>query len=823
MATSSGKKRSFGEKIMEGLGNVTQNIPEMIYGYNEHKQSKKLAEMLDIPEEHRDDFASMPTEWQKFYATNMQKQKGAEQKRLAAAEKIPKGAAAYLKTFYPSLSEDPKSLREISQLSKQFALEGMPETEAYEAAVRQFKSPKQTEEGSFGNVEEEQKPGDMRDFLGKILTQAQKEPARQHPMTTLEKERPGGTLASLGIGAAAPIEEALRYQSKPARETFEKMGFTYPKGAERGKLVTEKLREKLTEGLSPEAKKASGEAEFAGAFLPAERLLTGLKLIGKSAGFLKNAEKFAAAKGISAEEAIKVIANEAEMAGIDIAKAAAGDRQEAGKLFNLSNRINKSAPETPSGLRMERAKPKEKIFPTEERVKVREEQLKSFPKYEAEIAKDASERAARAEAKIPKTVKGMDAKRLRVHAAEKNLPHAEESYRKSIARTRALEDEIVKHTGAEKERFKDLLEASKNDLKDAEYYLKQTMQNISGGEARVGLEDMRKAAQNKMMKIGDQIAAGEDIKLAKMDYNPQMVHEAKRVSKKKAIPSTKQDDFYQQVHKEYGDQYRKQLERIDKEIKDLPKTMNSAVQIRNLQKEKEIIKKLIEQTEAERTIHRHKLALRETAERQKAKERLSQFQKQQANPKVQKVAQEKIQENIKSYLNSPSEEKAAEIAAQSGIPKEAVKQGKNLVESIKELDQAAKKGTKPSVNKFKEEFDKFRNAIKAKDFKELAQNPYSRGIGQIIADYILNETDLLDTIDLPGGVTALSTVAAGSRGRNPFIRNGVVLLYRLAMNNYKIENYVRAVRSHDDQKVARLKKEYQPKLIKKAQARLSSE
>jgi len=601
--------------------------------------------------------------------------------------------------------------------------------------------------------------------------------------------------------------------------------------------LTEMAREKLTEGLPENQKEQASKLEFLGGFLPIERVLSGLMKIGKNASFLKNAEKIAAKEGISAAEAGAKIAREAEIAGIDLAKVAEGDKQAAGKLFNKSNELAGrvgNPKETATNLRVERTKPKEKIFPTEERVKVREEQLKSFPKYEAEITQDAAERAARAEAKIPKTVKGMDAKRLRVHAAEKNLPHAEESYRKSIARTRALEEEVVKHAGSEKERYKGLLEASKNDLKDAEFHLKQTMQNIAGGEARVGLEEMRKAAQEKMMKIGDQIAAGEEIKLAKMDYNPQMVQEAKRIGKKKPLPAVKNDDFYQQVHKEYGDQYRNQLSRIEKEIKDLPKTMSSAVQIRNLQKEKEILKKLIEQTEAERTIHRHKLGLRETAERHKAQERFKELEPKEGKPKVGKVAQEKMWRQRIEEIKSPQgrakvSEDLIEEAAQAN-PKQAEKirsekRGLNEAlddlakkqEQIKEKVSSTPKSSKEAKEVATETIENWH-----KSFQDLLRKVPVLGKTQLGRDAMIGIiSGLVDEVkkeyDIPFTTSSMIAATLGRATGAP-IRIMANQLTKWRLKKYHVEKAAEAYRQHNEKKF----KSYSPSIRKEAKEQASS-
>lgn len=811
--------QSFGDKLMHGLGMATQSIPDMLIGYNKTKDMDRAADYLGLKDEQKKAFLGLPSEMQSKVLPSLISEAN---KRKATTEKIPLSSAKHLKEFYPSLYDNPEAKRKISEIAQRLYGEGISETEAYEKAVQEYRSPKQ-KSPITGKEHQEigEQPEGWRDFLGKILTESQQTPAPEHPMTTLERERPGGTLASAGLGAVAPIEEALRYQSAPAKQFMEQLGFTYPEQKQLP-VVTRELRERLQKGLSPEAIKAAGGAELIGGLLPIEGLFSGLNLIGKGKGFLKNAEKIAAREGIGVAEAMQNIAKEAETAGIDLAKAAAGDKQEAGKLFNLSNRISSKAPATATEMRIARTKPEARIHPRLEKIELREAQTKAFPKYESEIAQDAAERAARAEKRIPKTVKGKESQRLRIHEAEKQYPKAQESYNKASGRVRALEDEVARLKGPQQESAKTILELAKKDLDEATFGLKQAYENLTGVNVREGIPAMREAAQKKILGIQDAISAGEDYKIAKMDYSPDLIKKAKEITKKKPLPKARESDFYTQVHDVYANEYKKRLDQINTEIKNLPKNMQGLSRGRELQLEKNVLDKMIESANAEKVIQNRRFGLREIAERHKAQERFSKLKPKSAEPKVQKVIQENIKDNIKSYLESPSVENLAKVAAETHIPEKAVKQGKSLVDALKEVNTAASKGIEPKVGKIREEFEKFKSAMKARDFKELAANPFSRGLGQIIADYVLNETDLLDTVDLPGGITAISTVAAGGKGRNPFIRNGVVLFYRLAMNNYKIGNYVKAVKEGDDSKVSRLSKEYPRKLIKKAQERLSA-
>lgn len=795
------------------VGAVGDSIAQLIQGYTQKKQSEQLADLLGIPGDKREAFSSLPPEWQKTYATMFQKEQASRQKSI---QNIPHSSAKYLKEFHPSLYENPSAKRKISELSKDLLSQGLSENEAIEAAINQYRSP----QGKVSDQEQEGTRGEhvRQPYQGKSLLEmftTPKEGGKEGIIGKLARptELSGGQmLGALGLGTAAPIEEVLRYQSKPGMETAEKLGFTYRPGFKDKKpLITEKLREKLYAGLSPQDIETAQAIEFAGALIPAERLLGGLVRIGKEASFLKNAEKIAASEGMSTADAVKSMAKEAEAAGVDLNKVAAGDRQEAGKFFNLSNRVSKrTMPPTPTEMRVARAEPKAKMYPTEERIATREQQLKSFPKYAEEIERDAAERLARQEAKIPKTVKGMDAQKLRIHEATKRLPAAQEGYAKSLARVRALEDEMGRFTGAQRKSLEPLLDAAKAELKDTEYLLKQTMNNVRSGEARVGLEDMRKAAQQKMLDISDTIRAGEEVKLAKMDYNPEMVKQAEHISKKKPLPAVKQDDFYQQVHKEYGDQYRAQLKRIEDQLKQVPKSMGAAEEARMLQKERDVLKKLIDQTEAERTIHRHKLGLRETAERQKAKERLAQFEKQAPQPKVTQVAKSKIEEAVRN----PSGKAFEEVAASANVKPEELK---STIGSFKDGWKKVqdKLASPKGGNKAIQEAKKFLDLLGQKEFIKAFKTPAGKEILYSLGTSIAN--DVLGT-----NVNPLVTAAVGRSQRLYPLRLIFTSLYKkLAPKRRYLEHqYKRAIEREDDETVARIKKEH-PKIAKSVRKSLS--
>lgn len=724
-----------------------------------------------------------------------------KEKQEALAERAPFGLAKYAKTYHPDILLNPEKAENVSIAAQNYIRHGLSETDSYRKAIEDYSKlekgvPDKNIFSSFLGLDPENisENDELVKGLGNVGGKSLIEGIK-----TAAKETPGAVTKFFEELTPLKLLEAARHPGmrKTLTEMLQHEG-PLEKQEPYFKMPSEYLAEAARAGLTPEQAQKAQETED---------VLSNIYSILLPSAYAK-------AKGLISPEIPRGIPPEAGLEEEILERTAVKEPK------SMAGRISKEVPETGTALRMERLEPGKKLYPTKERMEVRESQLKGFPKYETEIAQDAAERAARAESRVPKTEIGKASQQRRIIEAQSNLPKAEDSYRKSLARVRALENEVSHFTGEERKRLEALLNASKNDLREAEFGLKQARENLKGESVRAGLTEMRESAQKKMLDISEKVSDGKEVVLSKADYNPEMIKKAKELEKRAKLPAVREDDFYQQVHKEYGDQYRKRLDQIHQEIKDLPRNMSGVEQARILNKEADILKKLIDQVDAERALHRHKLALRETNERHKAAERLKGLKKTEGTPKVEKVAQEKIKEATKSFIENPTEEAAEAISRETGAPKEGVKKGKSLVDAIKQTTEDAAKGKEPKIGKIKQEFQNFKNAMKTRDWKELAENPFSRGLGQILADYVLNETDLADTIDIPGGVTAIGTVALGTRGRNPFIRNGIVLGYRLAKNNYKIGQYVDAVKRGDRSEVARMNKEYPPKLIKKAKNKL---
>src|ERR1700704_3076334 len=108
---------STGDRIMKGLDLAVQSIPDMIGMYERQKSFDKIGS--NLPDAQKDVWDSLSFEMKEKLApsifTSLQKREGEKGKAL---EKIPKGAASHLKTFYPALAENPEALRSIAELSK---------------------------------------------------------------------------------------------------------------------------------------------------------------------------------------------------------------------------------------------------------------------------------------------------------------------------------------------------------------------------------------------------------------------------------------------------------------------------------------------------------------------------------------------------------------------------------------------------------------------------------------------------------------------------------------------------------------------------------
>jgi hypothetical protein len=577
----------------------------------------------------------------------------------------------------------------IDPIYKKYLQQGLTRDEARDRAVGDVTGRKRK-----GEAFEEGEGSDLREGLGNTGLEA-----LMKSLSTAGKEAPGAALQSLpfaggalgsalgfptaGAGAiAAPaLLELARHKGvgltpreliegkKPAgKETY----FENPLSS-----AASWLDEKAREGKTPEERQKAEETKQV-----LSSVMDALLLLSPSKGAKRGA--------ISPDEILP-----AEKPGqIELKRQPISPKtgKPATKVTPpLEGKVTK-APETATESRVARVNPEARIYPRLEKVELAEQQLKNYPKYVAEMETDAAERAARKEARIPKTVKGMDSQRIRIHEAEKQWPLAQESYNKAAGRVRALEDEVVKLKGSQRESAETLLDMAKKELDDATFDLKQAWENLEGTNYRATSGEMRDAARNKIQQIQDTVAKGEEYKIHKRDYSPDLIAKAQAISKSKPLPKARQSDFYTQVHDVYANEYRNQVSKIDKELASLPKTMQGMFQAKNLQAEKDILNKMIKSAEAEKTIQNRRFGLREMAERHKAQERFKQLKQINEKPEVSNLANQKMwrgrfEEAKTSESRGAVFDDAVEQVANEH-PEQAEKiraEGQKLKDSIEEL------------------------------------------------------------------------------------------------------------------------------------------
>lgn len=717
-----------------------------------------------------------------------------------------------------SLSKDPDYLKTIHDEAASLIEQGMGLKEAFETAYG-------AAEGDFGESEKEPSSKNMAESLLGSFIKPMKSPiptqfgsVAEDPLLNLIRKHPGKSAGLTALGAVAPIEELVRGgPSEAAMETAKKLGFTYPEFEKHPDLLSAKARRKLLEGVGEREARAASQLELLGSLLPAERLIGAARWFkGKKA--LPSAEK-----GILGT-AKEVVPESASLAG----------------------RVSKQ-PITATEMRVSRTAPEKRIFPRTERIKIREEQVKNFPKYVQEIEADAVKRAQQAAAREPKTVKGKESRQIRIHEAEKRFPVAQEDYYKSASRLRALEDQYASLNQLQKKEMGPLLDMARKDLQEAELSLKQAAENLKGINYRASAQEMKQSARNKMLELKDSISEGAEYNLAKADYSPELIKRAKEISKKKPLPHTPKEDFYTQVHDMYANEYRNRLGQIEGEMAKLneQKGLASLYQRQNLAKERDLLRKMVESAEAEAIIHKHNFGLRQMSERHKAKERMAHFKKIQESPKVKQSAQEKMwKERIKESYKNPEErakvidEAVEEIAAKEKSPetakkihteKESLKESVNVAEKegeslgetlkkVKESEESLGKKSKSAYESFKKFGEKIDNLLKK--VPVLGSSPIGRNviIGVVSGMY--------DAINQEYKILPFATagqVLAPFIGRGGLIGGGIRGFASRATKEWaedqfkedKIRQAEKAYRRHDDKALLK----YSPKVKKEARQR----
>lgn len=691
----------------------------------------------------------------KFYNDLTKEKRAAENQRIKDRASLAGLNSKELKAagYKDTLAANPQFLEKLRIKSEEYFDRGLSASDAYRAA---FDDLRKKPSGLSG---ERSKDSSERFRFGssKPITAEDEEDPYRYGIASALKKHPKELLSDIPVSYIDAAEGIAELQNPLTALISSQFGGKKQPG------VSEKLRELSGRNALPErAKEESDLLNFISAFIPFEKALAlgkrGLNLLkgGEEAKALIEAINPAKEAAIGADGSAATLADEfLEAVGANKPKSLAGRAAES--------------LETATEMRIARTAPESKLYQAEAQAATREKQLKNFPKYVEEIEADAAKRSAQQEARIPKTDKGRMNKELRAHEARKVFPQAEESYIKSAARVRALEAEAAKRPLSQRAEFKEIIEMAKKDLEAAEFNFKNALENRSGINYRASIQEMKEAARNKILQIEDAVLAeahegAEPYKLAKMDYSPDLIKEAKRIKKNKPLPRSREKDFYNDVHEVYANEYRDRLRKLEALGNKAPHTAA---------KEKEILKKMIESAEAEQAIHKHKFGLREMAERNKAQQRLSKFTAQQDQPKVRQAAETRMWKDRIQEIKTPDGQAkvAKEIAIEAGKPEAAPKvqeelgkfnkKARTLREAIIGEDASTAKEATKKGNKFAQEFKEMVDGFK-KGLWEGLNTPIPKDVARGIVTAIWDDIseDILDEdLKIPTG--ALSNLAVG--------------------------------------------------------------
>lgn len=742
-----------------------------------------------------------------------------EDKKAVALDKRHKESRkfsdAQLKRFHESIYQNEKSYNSFNDRMKGYVDQGYSDDDALRASLADVSKQRKEAGGTLPGETKKLGHGDAdKDkFVGGALGRYL-EPAKE-----AIKKNPAVLASELPVAAA---------KSQKNLETFHDPGSNFlanairafsPKTFDRRDEKGRPLKPNTIENmLAGHFRNGMSEEEQEGADRVSD-VESALLELGIPLPGLKGA-KIPTAKGVAAIE--RAAEREAQRLPAQVGR-------------KLEGSVAREAPRGATLSRVERAAPEGKLFKTAEQQAIREKQVKLFPEYAEEIAQDAAERALRAEAKVPKTDVGRAGMAKRIQIAESQVPKAQELFQKAAARVRGLESQMAKgFPPAKSGGMEQVYNEAIKELKEADFYLRTVLNNAKTGEARVGLEGMTQAARNKMINLEEKIAAGETPEFSLKDYNPKFIKQAKEIQKKKAIPSTRHEDYFTQVHEGYANEYRNRIAALEKQAEEniakQPSDFSKASQRRLIDKKKESLQKLIDHVEAENSIHRHKMALRETEQRKVAQERLGKFTKQ--------AGEERVRELAKEAFKSP--EKAAEateaafdqVASQAKNPSikdkilkerqpvrnkmEQIAKGEGKAGAISgELDkgpknskQAHKWGSK-IIDDLKEVFNSLRGEGPT-FFNTRLGGDFLIGAGTEFVKEAFKE------FDIPLSHSAALAAALGRPGRGSVYRALISSLTRAGIDKYKKEQYKKALEQGDDEKLIEFKSSYPSKLRKEA-------
>lgn len=717
----------------------------------------------------------------KNYADYRKRESDLTEKKTRNLRKV---SDPYLKKFHESILEDEGRYNTFNDLAKKYVESGYSDDDAIRGALADLRSRGGTissgKSSARGTADADKFVGGA---LGKYLEPA-KEAIKKKP-SLLATEAPVAGLKSL---------ENLAALHDPATTLINL--FSKKKPVTASGLAANKLRQ----GLDPELHEGAERVSDIGSVLL--DLLTPLP------------------KGAAAAKVAPVLEKEAARAVPQALRRAEGS-------------ISKELPKGATLPRIERAAPEGKLFKRAEQEGIREQQLKLHPKYAEEIASDAAERAARLEAKMPKTAVGEAGVAKRMSIAEAELPKAKELYQKAISRVRGLENELARGVPeAQKAASESLYNMAVKELNDAEFYLKTVLNNSKTGEGRVGLEQMRQSARNKMLKIEDEVLSGHEAKLSPRDYNPETIKKAKSLEKKKPLPASRHEDYFTQVHEGYANEYRQRIADLDRELEKLKRVPGMAPLQRGIQinREKDVLKKLTDHIDAENAIHRHKMGLRETHQRQVAKERLGEFTKQAGEKRVKDLAKEALSSPEKAAQATETAFEEAMNQAKSGAARETLAAEKAGVKD--RMQKAASErilnvpGTVTGKDAQKSAFRIMENIQEViKSLKGEGPTFFQTRIGKDLLFGVGGQLigEVLHEFDIPVSQSAAISAILGGTTKGAGTRYIIGALTKALINKSKKSKYKEALRNGDDEKLIEMRKKLSTRLRKEAKEEFKQE
>lgn len=551
-------------------------------------------------------------------------------------------------------------------------------------------------ESAFLKSEEEREPVTKKrlsKFRGGLLDLI-KGTAEKRPVESLIKKKPASLVkaplagileqAELAADIANPINALIRrFSPSPL-----------PKASD--------LLETGLEQLEPEEQSAFEQLKTAGTFLP--DLL--LPLLMRGGRGLKTAEKGLEA----AEQLIKPV------------------RKVPKKI------VPTKVPRIAEVKRIKKVAPS-RLFRTAEEVSLREQQVKNFPKFSKEIEQEASKRLDKS-LRI-KTAATLAKEETRIALGTKQIPELRKIVQTQIGRIRALENELPKLKGIQKINTQNLLKFNELELTKAQEELNKAISLSRTGKVKATTDELRNAAFKRLDTLRDETLSPAKIKLSKRDFNAERIKDFRRLSKQKPIKGKSLQDFHQKVMTTYEDIYTNRLKEIGKEIQTATKARNFE-ELLSLRKERDSLKKMIENVKAEKFLHDRTLKIRQIEQQKKIARRITKA-KPVIKPKITKVATEKIASQTKSFAKNPSTENLSKLSKSSNIEKEVIssaqKQTSDFSKSLKKLSTEFEDLTKTGrFKRLKEAFTEFGKQFQKSPSQALLKTREGRTIALNLAN-----------------------------------------------------------------------------------------